>query len=54
MPDFIDHAVRALTFAGFAALSGFGVALGIAAACKWLKWAPVNLTVHNHFNSNED
>lgn len=41
--DWIFAGVR---LAAFLSMSGAFVALGFVGVCKWLKWAPVNITIN--------
>lgn len=45
MMDWLFSGIR---LAAFISMSGAFFALGIAGICKWLNWAPVNLTVNIH------
>jgi hypothetical protein len=33
---------------GIAAAIGAGFTLGVIGVCRWLQWAPVNITVNNY------
>ena len=44
--------IAALALAAFLA-SGFA-ALGVATACRLLKWAPINITINVHRNETGD
>lgn len=34
--------------------SGAFFALGIVGVCRWLKWAPINITINNYTHLHED
>jgi hypothetical protein len=44
----MDHFLFPIGLAFFFAGSGAFFAFGFAGVCRWLKWSPVNVTVHIH------
>lgn len=42
----MDHYLTAIRLAAFFGFFGAIFALGFASVCKWLKWAPINITVN--------
>lgn len=46
MPDFVQAILVAVGFCFIVGCSGAAFAFGVATVCRWLGWAPVNLTVN--------
>lgn len=54
MADFLHIALAGFRLASFIGTTGAIFAFGIICACKWLKWSPINVTVHLHNNFKPD
>ena len=42
----MDKLLSALSLASFFGFAGAFFAIGFAVFCKWIGWAPVNITIH--------
>lgn len=48
----MDKFLAAFNLAALFAMSGALFAIGFIGVCRWLKWAPVNITINHHFPSS--
>jgi len=52
MADWIGSFFIVTGWAFLVGMSGAFFALGVIVVCRWQKWAPVNITINNHFPSS--
>lgn len=45
--SFAEHILVAIGFLTMTALTGAGLAFGFGYACRWMAWAPINITVNS-------
>jgi hypothetical protein len=51
MNKFFEAVAIVAILSGLTILAGALFTLGCSAACQWLEWSPVNLTIQNHIHN---